>query len=342
MLGCAAGVERSSRVTGPAGSSVEARWTLLDDGVTAVIESRRGGRPRVFARTAQRTVTTTQESASSSVRLSTVVQRASWSGSAVPRRPTAELAWRRRSASSSTALRCHSPARISRASAPWTFHGGIPALLPGDRRCHGRRQSAERAAGRCSRVRAAEGRERRRSRGARHGARAPRAIVGDPGDAPGDGAAGGLGYGLRVFLGAATVSGVGFVLEHTRLRCSARARDLVLTGEGRARRPDPRAARSSRASPRAVRRTASLSWRSSAPSPAAPRRCESTGSTRSSRSATARSESASPGLAQPVSSRPPPRTWCASRARPSGSPGRARAAPQRPGEGPNVTVALTA
>lgn len=58
-------------------------------------------------------------------------------------------------------------------------------------------------------------------------------VAGDAGEAPGDGAAGGLGYGLRVFLGATKVSGLDYVLEHTGFETALAHADLVLTGEGR-------------------------------------------------------------------------------------------------------------
>jgi glycerate kinase len=55
----------------------------------------------------------------------------------------------------------------------------------------------------------------------------------DPGLTPGDGAAGGLGYGLRVFLGARLESGIHFVLERVAFDAKLEGVDLVLTGEGR-------------------------------------------------------------------------------------------------------------
>jgi glycerate kinase len=58
-------------------------------------------------------------------------------------------------------------------------------------------------------------------------------VTGDPGEEPGDGAAGGLGYGLRVFMGAKRVSGVDFVMERTGFEAALANADLVLTGEGR-------------------------------------------------------------------------------------------------------------
>jgi glycerate kinase len=58
-------------------------------------------------------------------------------------------------------------------------------------------------------------------------------VANDPGLAPGDGAAGGLGYGLRVFLGARLKSGIDFVLEQTAFEAKLAGTDLVLTGEGR-------------------------------------------------------------------------------------------------------------
>lgn len=58
-------------------------------------------------------------------------------------------------------------------------------------------------------------------------------VVGDPGDRPGDGAAGGLGYGLRVFASAHVQSGIDYVLDATRFDERLTRCDLVLTGEGR-------------------------------------------------------------------------------------------------------------
>lgn len=51
-------------------------------------------------------------------------------------------------------------------------------------------------------------------------------------DEPGVGAAGGLGFGLRSFLGARLVSGFGLFAEHTGLKAQLAQTDLVLTGEG--------------------------------------------------------------------------------------------------------------
>lgn len=50
---------------------------------------------------------------------------------------------------------------------------------------------------------------------------------------PGSGAAGGLGFGLRTFLGAELKSGVDLVLEETRLEDFVKDADVVVTGEGR-------------------------------------------------------------------------------------------------------------
>jgi glycerate kinase len=58
-------------------------------------------------------------------------------------------------------------------------------------------------------------------------------LTGDAGTHPGDGAAGGLGYGLRVFLGAQLQSGIDFVLDAARFDEKLKGCDLVLTGEGR-------------------------------------------------------------------------------------------------------------
>jgi len=50
---------------------------------------------------------------------------------------------------------------------------------------------------------------------------------------PGDGAAGGLGFALRVFLGGRLVRGVELILAETRLEEEIRTADVVVTGEGR-------------------------------------------------------------------------------------------------------------
>ena len=54
----------------------------------------------------------------------------------------------------------------------------------------------------------------------------------DP-DFPGSGAAGGLGFALRTYLGATLQSGVSLVLDATRLAEKIKEADLVITGEGR-------------------------------------------------------------------------------------------------------------
>lgn len=56
-------------------------------------------------------------------------------------------------------------------------------------------------------------------------------IWNDPGCAPGDGAAGGLGFALRM-LGATMVKGAQLVMEHTGFFSALAGADLVLTGEG--------------------------------------------------------------------------------------------------------------
>jgi glycerate kinase len=59
------------------------------------------------------------------------------------------------------------------------------------------------------------------------------AIAGDRGERPGDGAAGGAGFGLRVILGAELRRGIDLVLETVGFAERCRRSDLVLTGEGR-------------------------------------------------------------------------------------------------------------
>ncbi|HEX4445655.1 MAG TPA: glycerate kinase [Polyangiaceae bacterium] len=58
-------------------------------------------------------------------------------------------------------------------------------------------------------------------------------VAGDAGCQPGDGAAGGLGYGLRIFAGASIESGAELVLDAVGFDAQLDGCDLVLTGEGR-------------------------------------------------------------------------------------------------------------
>lgn len=55
----------------------------------------------------------------------------------------------------------------------------------------------------------------------------------DPRDAPGAGAAGGLGFGLMAFLGGRLVSGFEMVASQIGLEARIAGADLVITGEGR-------------------------------------------------------------------------------------------------------------
>lgn len=57
--------------------------------------------------------------------------------------------------------------------------------------------------------------------------------VGDPATTPGDGAAGGLGFAFRRFLGAELTPGVDLVMDATRLDEYMLDADIVVTGEGR-------------------------------------------------------------------------------------------------------------
>ena len=66
----------------------------------------------------------------------------------------------------------------------------------------------------------------------RRGTQREAAADADP-DFPGSGAAGGMGFAFRVFLGAELKPGIGLVAEHTRLEEYIRGADLVVTGEGR-------------------------------------------------------------------------------------------------------------
>ena len=58
-------------------------------------------------------------------------------------------------------------------------------------------------------------------------------VSGGDADFPGSGAAGGLGFAFRTFLGAELKSGVDIVLEETGLEGFVRDADVVVTGEGR-------------------------------------------------------------------------------------------------------------
>ena len=58
-------------------------------------------------------------------------------------------------------------------------------------------------------------------------------VVGDTAEHPGDGAAGGLGFAFRRFLGGELVPGVELILGETRLADYVRDADVVVTGEGR-------------------------------------------------------------------------------------------------------------
>ncbi len=52
-------------------------------------------------------------------------------------------------------------------------------------------------------------------------------------DFPGVGAAGGMGFALKYYLGATLTSGIGLVMEATRLEEHIKDADIVITGEGR-------------------------------------------------------------------------------------------------------------
>ena len=58
-------------------------------------------------------------------------------------------------------------------------------------------------------------------------------VSGGDAAAPGAGAAGGLGYAFKTFLGAELTPGVDLILEETRLEVDVADADIVVTGEGR-------------------------------------------------------------------------------------------------------------
>ena len=58
-------------------------------------------------------------------------------------------------------------------------------------------------------------------------------VAGADATSPGAGAAGGLGYAFKTFLGAELTPGVDLILDETRLEVDVAAADIVVTGEGR-------------------------------------------------------------------------------------------------------------
>ncbi len=58
-------------------------------------------------------------------------------------------------------------------------------------------------------------------------------VAGDDATQPGDGAAGGLGFAFRRFLGGELVHGVDLIVSETKLEDYVRGADMVVTGEGR-------------------------------------------------------------------------------------------------------------
>ena len=58
-------------------------------------------------------------------------------------------------------------------------------------------------------------------------------VSGGDAAAPGAGAAGGLGYAFKAFLGAELTPGVDLILDETRLEADIADADVVVTGEGR-------------------------------------------------------------------------------------------------------------
>lgn len=72
-----------------------------------------------------------------------------------------------------------------------------------------------------------------RADGANRSGQPARSSATDPLTAPGSGAAGGLGFGLRTLLGARLMPGFQLVAAVTSLEAAVREADLVITGEGR-------------------------------------------------------------------------------------------------------------
>jgi glycerate kinase len=235
LRGAKAGVERSSRVTGPRGAKVDAAWTLIDNGATAVIESAAAvglGLVSESDRNASETTTagigelvgealhtgatrivvglggtaTTDGGAGMAQALGIV-----FDGASVPV-TGARLASIRGVDATGRDARLASVhiLAVTDVDNPLTGPDGAAHVYAPQKGATAREAAELDAA-------------------LAHLAR----VVGDPGLRPGDGAAGGLGYGLRVFLGATRVSGVDFVLEQTGFEVALERADLVLTGEGR-------------------------------------------------------------------------------------------------------------
>ena len=234
LLQASGGTPRPRGVTGPSGERVEARWAMLADGRTAVIESAEAsGRDVSGGATHLQGGPRTASVSCCSKRPPGALGRSSSGWAAAPRRMVAR-GWRRPSESGSPGRRDPSPERAWRTHSGWISAPGMPASqgsrilavtdvdnpltgIHGAARVYGPQKGATGAE--VERLEAALA----------HLA----AMMGDPGTHPGDGAAGGLGYGLRVFAGARVGSGIEFVLDAVGFGAKLDGCDLVLTGEGR-------------------------------------------------------------------------------------------------------------
>lgn len=229
------GTLRASRVSGPLGSPVRADWTLLDDGVTAIIETAAVAGLGVLPEGIRRATETTTAGVGELVREALdagatrivlglggtattdggagMAQALGVSFEGVSNPVTgARLADVRSVDVSSRDARLASVELLVAADVdnPLTGPNGA-ALVYAPQKGATAREAAELDAA------------------LEHLAQ----VVGDEGHDPGDGAAGGLGYGLRVFLGARRVSGIDYVLSSTGFDAALERADVVITGEGR-------------------------------------------------------------------------------------------------------------
>ncbi len=234
LLEASGGASRTSEVTGPAGERVQARWAMLADGQTAVIESAEAigpGRLQSPDKPERRTTygigELLLEAASGAARRVVVGLGGSSTtdgGAGMAQAIGIEFTGAERPITGEGVARAR---RVDLGTRDARIAGlEILAMTDVDNRLTGM-HGAARVYG--PQKGANEAEVERLEAALTHLA----AMTGDPGAQPGDGAAGGLGYGLRVFAGARVGSGVEFVLDAVGFDARLDACDLVLTGEGR-------------------------------------------------------------------------------------------------------------
>jgi glycerate kinase len=235
LRGAKGGVERSSDVTGPRGVTVRAAWTLLDDGVTAVIESAVAVGLELIDANERKASDTTTAGVGELIRaaLDAGAKRivvglggtGTTDGGAGMAQALGVVFEGAPTPATGSGLRSIRGVNVTKRDARLASVQ-IIAVTDVDNPLTGPEGTAHVYAPQ----KGATAREVDELDSAlRHLA----GVVEDAGHEPGDGAAGGLGYGLRVFAGATRVSGVDFVLEQTGFGAELARADLVLTGEGR-------------------------------------------------------------------------------------------------------------